>query len=537
MMSQVGKLVARIPVPRAKEDERRPDSNVGARQTSPPVSNELGAGDGFDPGLSQPPTEPFEVRPAPLPASSVLYVSDDDIAASPLDTKIAMAWALMQASDDSALGPDEQSAARRQLTTLVKSLKTPDEFDRFAHSVDLSVLMRTASQGSKLRARLFDNLRATTPGDWAAYSRHLDFVTGTRATSGNRIELLTEGPEMFRRLQDDLVAAKQSIDISIYKWEPDEVGQALAQLVAAKANPTDPTQPKVHVRVMVDRQGSFDRDPEGTRKMLNFMKANGVEVVVNDTGLMRDRLDHRKLIVIDEAVGYTGGMNFAVEYRDSWRDQFSRLEGPLVTQLRASMRERWREEGGTSSEADLRLPKLEPQPGPAESRVVRHVGRFTDTYIKAAYLKAIYTAQNTINIANPYFTDEDVMRALLDASKRGVKVRVMLPNINDVRMLRDAARASYPKLINGGIEVYEYQGRMAHQKVAAIDGKWSTFGSSNLDARSLGYNEELNVVSLDEAVANDINSMFENDLKQAKRISSHEPRLRERLLKVFSGLM
>jgi cardiolipin synthase len=477
--------------------------------------------------------------PPPFNADQAIYISDADLAAMPLETKIALTQALLKAlSAPGSTEPNERGALRSQLSSIVKTLTTPEDFERLFHSVDGAQLISSATDGRRIRKQVDAHLLATVPGDWAGYSRYLDAVTGTVPTTSNSIDFLADGREVIQRLTDDVRAATSSIDLAMYKWEPDEVGLAFANELIAKANPTDPSAPKVTVRAMIDHQGSYDVDPAGTQKMVDLMRAKGVEVIVKRAGLLRDHLDHRKIVVIDGRVGYTGGMNIGLVYRDEWRDQLSRVEGPLVNQLRTSLRDHWRQEGGALREDDLNLSAKPAMRGTDESRVVAHEGHFADSYIKAAYLKAIYTAQKQINIANPYFTDPDVVRALCDAAKRGVQVRVMLPVVNDVPVLRDAARAEYPALLEAGVEVYEYQGRMAHQKIATIDGTWSTFGSSNLDARSLEYNDELNVFSTAPEVARDIDDkMFTVDLQSSQRITAHEPTMRERVFNAIAGLL
>ncbi len=471
-----------------------------------------------------------------LSIAAAIFMSDEALAALTIEQKIAVASGFITLLDSSTNSEhEERQAAQKSLAALIKStFKTPHDFDRLVHSVNARALYRHSPGAKKIQAQFLSNLRATIPGDWAAYSRHLDTVTGTVATAGNKVELMSDGQQVMNRMHADVAAAKSSIDISMYKWEPDSVGMALADELIVKAT----SKPPVRVRVMLDQQGSFDEDPEGLKAMISRMRVAGIEVIVKKPGLLRDHLDHRKVIVIDGTIGYAGGMNIGLVYRDTWRDQLSRIEGSVVNQLRISMRERWRQEGGALSDDDN---ALQPTPGVCsgeEMRVITHAGNFADSYIKAAYLKALYTAERTINVANPYHTDPDIRRALIDASARGVRVRVMTPEDNDVPLLRDAARAGYPELIAAGVEVYEYQGRMAHQKVATIDGTWSTFGSSNLDARSLDYNEELNVFSTAAQVARDIDEqMFEPDLLSSKRITSYRPSMKEKVFKAFSGLM
>ena len=145
--------------------------------------------------------------------------------------------------------------------------------------------------------------------------------------------------------------------------------------------------------------------------------------------------------------------------------------------------------------------------------------------MKMAYLRAIDTAQHTINIADPYFSDEDVINHLADAAKRGVQVSLVLPHRNNHPFEQDAERAAYPELLKAGVHIYEYTGRpMAHDKVGTFDGQLSTIGSSNLDARSLWNNDEANVWTRDPAVAKDLDTnLFSLDEKQSVPVTSYDP--------------
>jgi cardiolipin synthase len=161
---------------------------------------------------------------------------------------------------------------------------------------------------------------------------------------------------------------------------------------------------------------------------------------------------------------------------------------------------------------------------------VAHEGGAKDQNIRAMYLRAIGTAETSIRIANPYFVDAAVVAELTRAAKRRVKIQIVLPMDNDQALVQRGSRAYYPDLIAAGIEVYEYEGRMAHEKVAVFDSRWSTFGSSNLDSRSLRYNDELNLAVSDPGVARYIEqNLFDEDLKRSKRILEYTPTLRERL--------
>ena len=169
--------------------------------------------------------------------------------------------------------------------------------------------------------------------------------------------------------------------------------------------------------------------------------------------------------------------------------------------------------------------------------MIQHTG-LRDQNIKAMYLRAIATSQKSIKIANPYFTDEDVVDALRVASRRGVKVQVVLPQDNDMAIVQHASRHYYPKLVRSGVQVYEYKGRMAHEKVAVFDGRLATFGSSNLDARSLFNNDELNLIVTDERVAQDIElNLFNADLPDCDLMNNYSPSLLDHMAHMVGGML
>jgi cardiolipin synthase len=162
--------------------------------------------------------------------------------------------------------------------------------------------------------------------------------------------------------------------------------------------------------------------------------------------------------------------------------------------------------------------------------VVGHIG-WNDHNVKAMFLRAVGTAQKSIRIANPYFTDEDIFASLCAAVRRGVRVQIILPQNNDEKLVQRASRDAYPELLKAGVEIYEYKDRMAHEKVEVIDGRWATFGSSNLDARSLTFNDELNLVVTDTGVAGDIEKrLFDVDLLNSERILKYSPPIKDHLV-------
>jgi cardiolipin synthase A/B len=291
------------------------------------------------------------------------------------------------------------------------------------------------------------------------------------------------------------------------------VGWEVARALVFKA------QQGVKVRMLLDGSGSAAKSAKA-QVLFDFIRQGGVQLIVNPAGLTKAHLDHRKIFVMDGLVGFTGGMNIGNSYQRAWHDQQTRLRGPIVAKLQSAFLTRWKEEGGTPPSTFERVfPKLLETSKGAVARSVSHDGAGVDRNIKAAYLRAIGTAQKSIKIANPYFSDEDVIGALCQAAKRHVKVQVVLPKENDVGIMKTAAAAYYNQLIDAGVEVYEYEPRMAHEKVAIMDGLWCTAGSSNLDARSLEFNDELNWITLDAGVADIIQkTLFDVDLAQSQRM-------------------
>ncbi|MDD5656745.1 MAG: phospholipase D-like domain-containing protein [Elusimicrobia bacterium] len=360
------------------------------------------------------------------------------------------------------------------------------------------------------------------PGDWAAYQSYLDAVTGTQSSGKNSIEFLVDAEASGSELAA-IAGAEWTVHIEVYQYQADEVGWTHARLLARKA------AQGVRVRLLLDAYGTKTDGP-GVKRLIRFLRRGGVEVEVRPAPLFKDHLDHRKVMVIDGAVGIVGGMNIGKLYAQEWHDQQCLIRGPAVAKLQEAFLAQWRAAGGRRIPPEERLfPKLaEPTDG-VETRVIPHQGCGRDRRIKDAYLGAFATARRLIRIADPYFAEPEIVAALAAAARRGVKVQIVLPLHNDMKLVQDASRAFYPDLLTAGVEIYEYQPRMAHEKVALADDYWVTFGSSNLDARSLADNDELNVVATDARFAAVVESrLFEPDLKNSRRILSYAPSLAEK---------
>jgi cardiolipin synthase len=463
-------------------------------------------------------------------ADAIVGLSDAALAQATSDQKIAMLKTLIRESDPrpggEASGDPAQPPREQAILRLLRSSDSDAaSFDRVYYRIDPGSLNRALGDPKPVYDMVEGNRASVAPGDWTGLDSYIDAVADTKSSGKNTVEFLIDSG-VIAPAMTVLGGAKRSIHLEVFQYQADEYGWDVAKLLAEKA------RAGVRVRMLLDANGSSTNKDE-VKKLLDYFQQNGVQVIVKRLPLDQSHLDHRKVLVVDGDTAFTGGMNIGLSYQKDWHDQQTLIMGPAVTALQSAFLERWRAAGGSVPDAEIPdlYPPLKDQPGGAETRVVAHEGNAKDQNIRAMYLRAIGTAEKTIRIANPYFLDAAVVAELIRAStKRHVQVQVVLPMDNDVALLQRGSRAYYPDLLKAGIEVYEYEGRMAHEKVAVFDGAWSTFGSSNLDARSLRYNDELNLAVSDPGVARYIEAnLFGKDLQNSKRILQYSPTLRERI--------
>jgi cardiolipin synthase len=423
--------------------------------------------------------------------------------------------------------PAEQDAVIK----LLSSAKTDGQFDAMYFRAGSESLGRLTGEHAKslerLRAQHQDNVRR---GDWTGFEKYLDDLTGTKNTSGNKLELLLDGTEVVPRALEDLRNAKSSIDLQVYQWQMDDLSPQLVEELEKKQKDDG-----VKVRILLDENGTIRSaaDKVQARAFIETMRAKGFEVVVNDSPRFLSSLDHRKQLVIDGTTAYTGDMNVGEDYQVNWHGQLTRMEGPAVGEIQSDFFKTWRASGGvmpSAEEMKLLFPALPTFSDGAQARVMRHAGNGEDRNLKAMYLRAIKTAADKIEIEVPYFGDADVANALEEAAREKVSTKIIFPAINDQRLSQLDSRSYYNELIAANVEVYEYNDRMTHLKVGAFDESFVTFGSTNLDARSFEFNDELNIGTSDKRFAKDVQTrLFDVDLANSTRILEHKPRPAERL--------
>lgn len=348
------------------------------------------------------------------------------------------------------------------------------------------------------------------------------------AIPGNRVELLIDGPETYDAMFDAIAAATDHINLETFILADDAIGQRLADTLAERA------AAGVVVNVIYDAVGSLGTD-EG---FLDDLEARGIQLLAYHPLLETEPMDlanrnHRKVLIIDGRTGFAGGLNFTNAYRfssdapvkdkrfgEGWRDTHVRIEGPAIAAMQRAFLRIWQDtaEGRPIPQADY-FPELPPA-GDQEVLIVTSFGDDDDgSRIVNHYIELIERARERVWITQAYFAPGgDVQDALESAARRGVDVRLLLPRKSDVDITVPAARSYYEDLLSAGVKIYEYQTGVLHAKTAVIDANWSTVGSSNLDAMSIEYNNELNAIVLDTDFADALAAVYEDDLAASRRI-------------------
>lgn len=338
----------------------------------------------------------------------------------------------------------------------------------------------------------------------------------------HRLALLKDGAQTYRAMLDAIGRARSTICLESYILNDDVTGRTFAEALIERS------RAGVEVNLIYDAFGS-----KVSSEFLAKLHEGGVRTVCfHPVKFERSlgkfiakiyRRDHRKMLVVDGDVGFTGGVNLSDDYaafdsdEPGWRDTHLRLEGPAARELQYRFLRTWRRHRGAKLDAS-RYPHAARRPD-GRVRVVGN-GLWGDRRaIREAYLDAIRGARERIRITSAYFLPTvRVLRELRHAGRRGVDVQVMVAGTTDVPAVRFASRAMYGPFLHAGVRIFEWKGRVLHAKTAAIDGRWATVGSSNLDSLSLRVNMEINAVVEDRRFASAVERMFEEDLASCEEI-------------------
>jgi cardiolipin synthase len=318
--------------------------------------------------------------------------------------------------------------------------------------------------------------------------------------------------------------ARRSITFETYIYWQGKVGAEFTEALVERA------RAGVKVHFMYDALGSGKID----KHYVEQMKAAGVQVARYNpprwnTLARQNNRTHRKLLVIDGRIGFTGGVGIADEWSGNaqdpkhWRDTHYRVEGPAAAQMQAAFMENWIETTGDVLHGEDYFPKIAPS-GPHVAQVFVSSPGGGGESMQLMYLLSIAAAAKSIQLCAAYFVPDEVeIATLVAALKRGVKLQIIVPGpVIDNKVVRRASRAAWGELLRAGAEIHEYQPTMFHVKVMVVDGLWTSVGSTNFDSRSFSTNDEANLNVMDPGFAAIQRKVFESDLTRSRRITLEE---------------
>ena len=360
---------------------------------------------------------------------------------------------------------------------------------------------------------------------------------GVTFSHNNSVTLLTNGAEKFKDMFAAIRQARHSVHLEYFNFRNDSIANALFDLLAEKASEG------VEVRAIYDAFGNASNNRPLKEEHVEYQRARGIQLYEFDPlnfpyiNHVFHR-DHRKIVIIDGKIAYTGGMNVADYYINgteevgSWHDMHCRLDGEEVNTLQRIFLRMWKRVTGETIDGEQYFRKeradyfhnLKPDTtATAYHKMVGIANREphkTNKVVRHFYRAAIESAKDSIKILNPYFTlTHSIRKALYNAIKRGVKVEVMMGENSDIPLTPDCAFYNLHKLMKRGADIWIFQGGFHHTKVIMVDGRFCTVGSTNLDARSLRWDYEANAIIIDSHTTNELSRLFNEDKKQSYRLT------------------
>jgi cardiolipin synthase len=370
--------------------------------------------------------------------------------------------------------------------------------------------------------------------DPSVFLRALHGAAGEKPSSGNHVEILVNGDEIFPAMIEAIRASTQTVHFATYVWwEGKKIPDTFADLFCETA------KRGVTVRLVIDSEGSESM----SKALLQKMQSAGCHVAFFrslhwNTWMRYNQRSHRRLLIVDGKLGFTGGVGIAdvwagdAEDSDHWRDTHAKVRGPAVSTLQAAFADNWNK---ATSELLLNAqdyPELD-EAGTMEASVVVSTPTSGTSAAQRTMASLIAGSTKTLHITNAYFVPTPAfVHNLCEASKRGVDVQVIAPGPHhDMPIVRYASWHSWPKLLEAGVKIFEYQPTMIHCKTVVADSQVSLIGSINFDPRSFALNLECGVVVADAGVAARMETAFQSDLTRCKQIEMAEVRGRNQLRK------
>jgi cardiolipin synthase len=414
-------------------------------------------------------------------------------------------------------------------------------FAGIATALVLTLIIVNLSLGEKKIERQLP--RHYGSGD-AQFQYEMGTLLGPPIIDGNRTQTLVNGVQIFPSMLEAIAAARQTITFESYIYWSGDIGKKFADALSDRA------KAGVKVHVLLDWAGSQKMESS----LLEEMKASGVKLERfhephwYHLGRMNNRT-HRKLLVVDGKVGFTGGVGIAplwegnAQDEDHWRDSHFRVEGPVVAQMQSVFIDNWTKASGEVLHGAAYFPLLA-KAGEQRAHMFSSSPSGGAESMQLMYLMAITAAEHSIDLASAYFVPNQLTRnAMVKALRRGVKIRVIVPGpFTDADTVSNASKADWDELLDAGGKIFEYQPTMFHCKVLILDGRMVSLGSTNFDQRSFSLNDEANLNVYDEGFAREQTRIFERDLGLSREFTAamwHSrpawDRLKERAAAMFSS--
>ena len=378
-------------------------------------------------------------------------------------------------------------------------------------------------------------MSATSP----AFERAVEAYTASPIVSGNRVQLLFNGDEIFPALVTAIRSARMTVNYAQYFFED---GPPAHQVVDALA---DRCRAGVPVKILLDAVGTMKMPAELRQELedahcrVKYFRPLGKLSIVR-----ANHRNHRRILVVDGRIGFTGGSGVSGKWMgngrvaDHWRDTDVRVEGPVVDYLQGAFVENWMEATGEILVGPEYFAVGEADGSGVRAQVVKSSPSGGGDAMYRLFLLALASARRSVLLSNPYFLPDQAMRDVMErAAHKGVSVKILVPGVVDHELVRQASRSGFGRMLRAGIQIYEYRGALLHAKTMVVDGTWATVGSTNFDNRSFALNEEINVAMYDPVLAGRLEKAFEDDLRHAARVDyetwKRRP-LRERVFEILS---
>ncbi len=357
------------------------------------------------------------------------------------------------------------------------------------------------------------------------FRRTLEGLLGVPATDGNHVDVLRNGDDIFPAMFEAIRAATSTIDFLTFVYWVGDIGREFAEALAERA------RAGVRVRVILDALGAYDLEEDVIQTM-------------NDAGVLVERFrpvqklkfwesnhrTHRKVLICDENVAFTGGIGIADEWRgdardpSEWRDTHFRVRGLAVCGLRAAFIQNWAETGNDLFQEGVDRFPDQPTDGSSAIQVLRGAPETGWTDMSTLFRTLLLLARRRVRITTAYFVPDDLTTDLLcTAAKSGVEVEILIPGPHiDKRFVQVAGEAEFQPLLDAGVKLWAYQPTMLHAKVMTVDGVVANVGSANFDARSLLLDDEVNMMLFDPRVTAELDAHFDHDVSRSDRVDPGE---------------